>query len=175
MATVKPRPPVKLFVAATYSDPSSLSAARARLEQKFGMIDVEAGPIDFSAFTDYYASEMGTKLAKSFWSFETHVDPGALADIKLWTNDLEQEYAAEGKRRVNLDAGYVELGKVVLATAKDYAHRVYLQKGIYAEVVLVYRKKDESFGPVDYTFPDYKAAAVLDFFNRVRKIYFGRL
>lgn len=175
MAAVKPRPPVKLFVAVTYSDETSLGAARGRLQERFGSIDLEAGPIDFSAFTDYYAPEMGPKLAKCFWAFEPLVDPAALADIKLWTNQLEQQFAVEGRRRVNLDPGYVELGKVVLATAKDYAHRVYLQKGIYAEVVLVYRKKDKSFGPVEYTFPDYKAETALDFFNRVRKIYFGRI
>jgi hypothetical protein len=112
---------------------------------------------------------MGTSLFRKFYSFERLIDPEELASIKRWTCDLEASFQDPRARRpVNLDPGYVAPAKVVLASTKDFAHRIYLKDGIFAEVTLVYRKG--SFVPLEHTFPDYRTAEYIGFFNRVRRV-----
>jgi len=75
--------------------------------------------------------EMGKPLFRQFLSFEKLISPEQLVEIKLFTNQLEQESAEQGRRRVNLDPGYLSLDHLVLATGKPCAHRIYLSQGIW--------------------------------------------
>ncbi len=158
MATERAFRPARLFVAAC----GDLAAARAWLVEQFGPVTLESDPYDLTAFTDYYVEEMGRPQPKQMLAFGM-IDPGTLASIKRKTN------AREGTRRnLNLDPGYAAPEKIVLASAKNFAHRIALADGIYGEVTLVYRKESSSYVPLEHTFPDYRSTPVIYFFNRLR-------
>ena len=119
--------------------------------------------------TDYYEPEMGTGLRRRFCAFGNLFDPAGLAEVKLWTNALEAELAGEGTgvaRPMNLDPGYVTMAKLVLATMKNRAHRIYHSRGIYAEITLAYR--DGDWRPLPWTYPDYRSEGYIAFFRQVR-------
>jgi len=139
----------------------------------FGEIDFMSERFPF-AFTSYYEKEMGSSLFRHFITFKDLRSIPRLPEIKLTTNRLEEQWATrEGNRRINLDPGYLCLHHVVLATTKGYTHRPYLRDGIYADLTLIYR--DKSFQPLEWTYPDYRQASVIDFFNQVRKRYLNGL
>jgi len=127
--------------------------------------------------TDYYTTSMGEPLFKAFWAFESTVDPAGLADWKLETNRWETEYAAAGghqeSRPLNIDPGYLTLGKLVLASTKDHAHRIYLRNGIYAEVTLYYSNRQ--WRSREWTYPDYQRDDFQAFFSECRDYLRGRL
>ena len=159
---------VKLFMAITFSDQSVYAELRPILENRFGQIDFQSNIFDFN-FTEYYKPEMGANLRKQFVSFQPLIKPERLHDIKLWTNDLEMRYSIAGKRRVNIDPGYLSAANIVLATTKNFSHRVYLGKGIYGDVQLRFR--NHQFQPFDWTYADYRQPLAIDFFNELRKLY----
>ena len=72
-------------------------------------------------------------------------------------------------RQVNIDPGYLDLAKLVLATTKDYAHRIFLRKGVFAEIALSFR--GASFSANAWTYPDYASKEYIDIFNQMRKLY----
>jgi hypothetical protein len=125
--------------------------------------------------TRYYEPAMGAGLRKVLWAFAQRIDPARLADIKLASNALEDELAAQGlypeARPLNLDPGYLVLGKFVLATTKDQAHRLYLRDGIFAEVTLHYQAG--AFRPWPWTYADYRLDEVLAFLEVAREYYKG--
>src|SRR3990167_2746804 len=124
---------VKLIISLITGDKGILKAVLKELEDKFGSIDFLSGSIKFN-HTDYYTDEMGDNLFRKLISFEKLIKPETLSDIKLFTNSIENEHLAEGgKRIVNIDPGYISLEKLVLATGKNFAHRIYLRNGIYAD------------------------------------------
>jgi hypothetical protein len=169
MGMIKEPDLVKRFCGAIYRDDALLSETRERLVRKWGAIDREAGPFPF-VFTEYYEPEMGKELKKSFFSFETLVSPENAVGWKIETNDIEARYAgSDGSRRMNLDPGYLDLAKMVLLTTKDFYHRLYLGRGIYAEVTFHYEKGDFVFFP--WTYPDYKTEEYLAFFREMREKY----
>ena len=136
----EPRPPVPvLLVAAVFSRHADALPWRGRLEEAYGPVERLSPAFVFDQ-TDYYAATMGTDLRKQFLAFRDLIAPDRLAEIKLHTNALESELAQAGSypeaRPVNIDPGYLNLGKFLLATTKDQAHRVYLRDGVYAEVTL---------------------------------------
>lgn len=165
-------PPVKLIVGIILSRDAPVVALRQQFEALYGRIDLETDMRPFEA-TRYYEREMGSPLQRLFWSFERLIAPEMLADLKRETNAVEQAYArhdSPGWRRcVNLDPGYVDLAKLVLATTKDRQHRLYLGHGIYAEVTL--RFTGGHFVPWDWTYPDYRTPEYLAFFDAVRRRY----
>lgn len=147
--------------------------AERRLAVEFGAIDLKSQVLTFN-FTDYYEEEMGKGILRKFLSFEGLVEPGDLAQIKLFTNHLEKDFQQIGRGRpINLDPGYVTGSKLVLASTKDYSHRLYLGQGIYGEVTLRYVKG--SFEPLPWTYPDYRTGGYLDFFSEVRRSYLEKL
>lgn len=148
--------------------PEIMEKARVRLCRKFGLVDYTSDILDFE-FTDYYAAEMGRGLKRRFISFKRLVPQDALAGIKIFTNHLEKKYAVKTRRQINIDPGMVSLGKLILATTKDYSHRVYIGQGIYSEVTL--RFKGKTFMPWEWTYPDYGSAAYINIFNQIREIY----
>jgi hypothetical protein len=164
--------PVKLLMGLIIAGEAPVDEARQHLEASYGKIDLETARSPFVA-TRYYEREMGPQLSRMFWSFEPLIAPDALASIKRQTNLLERMFArCDGqrwRRRVNLDPGYVDLAKLVLATTKDRQHRLYLGQGIYGEVTL--RFTAGRFVPWEWTYPDYRTPEYLVFFDAVRRRY----
>ncbi len=164
--------PVKLVIGVLFSDEERYLRARERLCCLYGGLDYECMPFEFS-FTHYYDEEMGLPIFRVFLSFEQLIQPEEIVDIKLQTNQIEDELAVEGRRLVNLDPGYMQLGKFVLATTKDQMHRIYLAKGIYAEVTLHYQKKNWQSWP--WTYPDYSSDRYKQILREIREIYYEQL
>jgi hypothetical protein len=164
--------PVKLIVSAFASGDELLAEARQALISEWGALDLESERLPF-AHTTYYEAEFGTGLVRRIWSFEPLIDPGTMAAIKLRTNQLEERWSEGGKRRVNLDPGYVSMAKLVLATTKNHGHRIYLDSGIYAEVTLSYR--DGVYRPWSWTYPDYATPGYCALFGEIRQRYAAQL
>jgi len=166
---IKEPDPVKRFCGAIYRDDKILAETRDILVRKWGGTDLEAGPFPFS-FTDYYQPEMGIGLKKYFFSFQGILSPENAAEWKIETNDIEARFVdTDGRRTINLDCGYLELSRVVLLTTKNFYHRMYLARGIYAEVTLHFEKGVFAFFP--WTYPDYKTKEYLQFFREMREKY----
>jgi hypothetical protein len=164
--------PVKLVASIFAGRPALLEAAQRRMEEIFGPADYQSERLSFD-HTDYYAPEFGPDLVRLILAFERLVDPGDLAAIKGQTNDLEAGWQVEGHRRVNVDPGYVSLSKLVLATTKNHAHRIYLANGIYGEVTLQYR--DGAFHGFPWTYPDYASPRYCALFGQIRALYHRQL
>jgi len=162
--------PVKLFVAMLSMRADILDQAASLLVEHFGPLDHVSPDIPFD-FTDYYNPTMGENLLRRLLSFANPVESARLADIKLLTNRMEQDFAerrpAPVERPLNLDPGYLTLAKVVLATTKDYDHRLYLADGIFAEVTLHYHKG--RYQPWPWTYPDYRSEPYQQFFAAMRE------
>ncbi len=171
MAKVKQPKPVKLVMSMISAEEALFTQVEQRITQRWGEIDFRSPILPFQN-TDYYEKEMGPNLKRKFLSFESLIDPGQIIQVKLFTNKLEQEFLCPHlpRRRLNLDPGYISLSKLVLATAKDFEHRIYLGRGIYAEVTLKY-KRGRGFQPLETTYPDYRRTEYLDIFNHLRQIY----
>lgn len=176
MARAKRPPPVKLIagILSRYTD--AIEEVQRLLEFHLGPIDHTSPLIPFD-MTEYYERDMGTSIKRKFLSFDELIEPERIVRLKLWTNEVEGCFARSGrwkvKRPINIDPGYITLGKLILATTKDYSHRVYLGEGIYAESTLRYYKGD--FRAWEWTYPDYRTEEYLKFFRRVREIYFEQL
>jgi hypothetical protein len=172
MGQIKEPKPVKLISSMFTADRELLEVARNKLSEVFGPTDYESDLLPF-AHTSYYAAEFGEDLMREIVAFAELVDPGRLAEIKRLTNGLEMGWARDGKRRINLDPGYISLAKLVLATTKNHGHRIYLGQGIYAEVTLRYRSK--TFRPWEWTYPDYASSPYIAIFNHIRELYLAQL
>jgi Domain of unknown function (DUF4416) len=161
-----------LVVAAFSRHADALAWARQRLEGLYGHLACASPAFNFDQ-TSYYAATMGADLRKQFFAFGELIGAERLADVKLEANALEADLAASGRfsevRPLNLDPGLLGLGKFMLATTKDQAHRIYLRDGIFAEVTLRYH--DGAFEPWPWTYADYREPAVLDFLEEAREIY----
>lgn len=160
--------PVKLIIGFIYHDEALLKKVTNALRRSFGTSDFESETLAFT-YTDYYENEMGLALKRKFIAFRTLIDPQKLASIKALTNKIELAHAKAGKRKINIDPGYLDMAKLVLATTKDFAHRIYLDKGIFAEVTLVYQKK--SFRVREWTYPDFRTNEYIRIFNHIRDLY----
>ncbi|MGM0417649.1 MAG: DUF4416 family protein [Thermodesulfobacteriota bacterium] len=148
------------------SDKSFFDKVCSDLKNLFGDAVFISRWIDFN-HSDYYKAEMGTNLKKRFILFKTPVSQDALAGIKLGSTDIENFYLENGKRRVNIDPGILTKDKFVLSTFKNYSHRIYLGRSVFAEVALVYEKS--CFRPFEWTYLDYKTDEAIVFFQLARK------
>jgi hypothetical protein len=165
-------PPVLPILAAFSRHDSALEWARGRATDAWGPIAVESPRFPFVE-TEYYTPTMGADLKKCFWAFAEFRDPSELSEWKLATNDWEAEYAGRADhaepRPLNLDPGYLTLAKLVLASTKDHAHRIYLGRGIFAEVTLHF--KEGRWQHRDWTFLDYRRADYQQFFSEAREFF----
>ncbi|MFH1896760.1 MAG: DUF4416 family protein [Candidatus Desantisbacteria bacterium] len=159
---------VKLIIAMLSSSEELFETVQNRLKQEFGSIDFCSQILPFT-FTQYYIPEMGTDIKRRFISFSLLILPEELAGIKVLTNSIEQEFLAGDKRRINLDSGYITAAKLILATTKDNSHRIYLGKGIYAEITL--RFVSGTFRHWEWTYPDYKTPEYIEIFNCIRGLF----
>ncbi len=163
---------VKLITGIISSSKKMFDDAEKLLVKAFGKTDYKSPCVNFN-YTRYYEKDMGQELSRVFLSFEKLIDPARLSAIKLLTNKIESRLAnshTEGiKRPVNIDPGYLTEAKLVLASTKDYNHRIYIGKGIYAEITLCYKHK--KFVPFEWTYPDYRINEYLNIFNSIRGIF----
>ena len=168
--------PVKAIIGVLTPEPCLLPTVYTELRQRLGRIDFASELMPFTS-TTYYAREMGPDIQRQFISFERLIDADTLAEMKLFTNKIEHVFATEkpdgAARRVNLDAGYLCMAKLVLASTKDNAHRIYLRDGIYAEITLRFYRK--TFQPWEWSYPDYRSPTYIAIFNRIRAIYRNQL
>jgi hypothetical protein len=142
------------------------------LSTEYDDIDFKSPVMPFD-LTSYYEPEFGKDLKRIFLSFTKLLFQDALADIKHFTCKLEQELSNQGKRQVNIDPGILTAERLVLATGKNFSHRIYLGKGVFADLTFIYQK--DSFRPLPWTYPDYASQQVIDFWNNVRKSYLKAL
>jgi hypothetical protein len=165
--------PVKLFVGMLSPEIELFDICTELLSAKYGPVDYHSESLRWNS-TDYYQDEMGGSILRKFIFFNRLVDPAILADTKLLTNSIETRYSSTGGsavyRRINLDPGYVTEAKVVLASTKDFSHRVYLCLGIYAEVTLHYANRGKTFLPFEHTYPDFRTKESMVMFNRAREM-----
>ena len=138
------------------------------LVEQFGPIDVVSAWLPFD-FTDYYEPEMGKPLFRRLMAFKTLIDQDALAGIKIMTNDLELKYSKNDRREVNLDPGYLLQERFVLATGKNFSHRIYIGRCIYADLTLIFTKGE--FQTLPWTYPDYADKKLLTYLKQVRSKY----
>ena len=169
MGVVHQVEPAALIMGVLYGDAELAEQALDIISRNYGPLEMRSDPFEFS-MTGYYAAEMGGSLRKFFCCLRDPVMPDALPSIKLSTNEIEQMFAdttgGTPKRRINIDPGYVTHAKLVLASTKDFSHRIYIGSGIYAETTL--RCAGGELVPLDTTYPDYRTPPALDFFNQVR-------
>jgi len=156
-----------VFIGTLFSDKTIFDQVLPLLQDKFGNILFQSSTQPWK-YSDHYNKELGGQIYRNFIFFDEIIDPSTLTDIKLLTNDIEAIYSQDGKRRVNIDPGYITLAKVVLASTKNYSHRIYLGKGIYAELALFY--KNQQFIAMPYTYNDYKDQTYLVMFMKVRNL-----
>ena len=168
MGTVRPPQPVTPFVATLSATPELLARARVAVERVLGPVMLCSPAWPFTV-TDYYAAEMGTGLRRQFWAFAGLAPATDLPTWKLATNAIEQELSDAGRRRVNLDPGYVNFPHVALASTKAFSHRLHLRDGIYGEVTLQWQ--GEQFTSFPWTFPEYRSPPVQQFLREVRDAY----
>jgi hypothetical protein len=157
----------KLIAGLLFGDFQIQEHALLGLEQDFGALDFLTEPEPFT-YTTYYEREMGTGLYRQTVAFLDLLSPEVLPDIKLLTNALEQKLALSNKkRRVNIDPGLLSDERLILATGKNYTHRIYLRSGIYADLTLIYQKG--RYWPLPWTYPDYQTPRILHFFDVLRQ------
>lgn len=136
------------------------------LASEFGPVDFLSSPGDFP-YTSYYDDEMGGGIKRQTASFLNLVLPESLASVKLRTNEIETALLFDGKRKVNIDPGFLSLENFILATGKNFTHRVYLRDGIYADLTLIYNKG--AYRPLPWTYPDYREPEFLRYLDVLRK------
>jgi hypothetical protein len=160
--------PVKLFHSILYSDENLLIKAKEILVEQYGTIDYSSPVYPFQ-ITGYYEEEMGAPIYRMFISHKPLINPQKIAQIKISTNQIEQELIQNGNRKVNIDSGYMDACKVVLASAKYNGHKIYLDLGIYADLTLYYEKGN--FYPYVWSFPDFRSGEYNKTFLMIREKY----
>jgi hypothetical protein len=168
MSVPVPSRPAKLLIGFFLARQKLAGTILERLEDLFGPIDLVSRWLPFD-YTDYYTREMGAPLYRRMVAFKRLIDQEQLPDIKHLTNAIEDDHAAPAGRVVNIDPGYLLLERLVLATGKNYSHRIYLRRGIYADLTLIYRQG--RFESLPWTYPDYADVQLQDFLFKVRKKY----
>ena len=173
MREIKSPIPVKLFIGMLSPEPELFDICADIVSREYGPIDYQSEIVPWTN-SDFYQDEMGSGMLRKFIFFEQLRDPGDLPAIKLNTirieNGLAIQTVKKARRRINLDPGYVTEAKVVLATTKDYTHRLYIGEGVYAEVTLRYVNKIRSFSSLDYTYLDYCSETYTTMFNKARDV-----
>ncbi len=170
MSTLKRPLPAQPLVSMLSSQWDRLwSMVRRDLERNWDSLDYISPYMDFQE-TDYYDRELGTPIKRLIVGFESLLDPARLVDLKLMTNRIEADYTdLNGCRRLNLDPGLVFLERLVLATGKNYTHRIYLDQGVWADLTLIYQYG--GWQSLPWTYPSYAKDKILDILSRLRQDY----
>ncbi|MFP5212855.1 MAG: DUF4416 family protein [Acidobacteriota bacterium] len=158
--------PAKLVIGVLFRDFGLQRSVLEVLCERFGPLDFLSAPEPFT-HTAYYEREMGPGIHRCTASFLRLVASTSLPDVKLFTNDLEARYSSEGRRQVNLDPGILSVERLVLASGKNFIHRVYLRDGIYADLTLIYQ--GDGYQVLPWTFPDHRSERLRAYFGALRK------
>jgi hypothetical protein len=175
MADIKGFQPVKLICGVIFSKAEHLQRAEDRLIELYGPADSRSPHFDFD-LTEYYTPKMGEDLKRTFFSFLDLIPPERLSEIKVRSNALEEDIRREFQadiRIVNLDPGYMTQAALIMATAKDFSHRVPLAHGIYAHLEFLFTKT--GIRRLDWTYPDFLKEGYQTYFQGVRKTYLDQL
>lgn len=164
---------VKLFCGILSTNDDIDRKSFVELEHKFGHIDLISAFMPFD-YSDYYVKEMGNNIKRVWISFEKLIFADSISDIKIFTNSIEDSLSIDSKRNINIDPGYITQSNIILATTKNYSHRIYLSNGIYAEVTTIYSKKD-GFIKLPWTYPDYLSTIAKEFFTKSRQTLLQQL
>ncbi len=156
-----------LFIGSLFSATDVFDLAEPLLSERFGEVLFKSPLIPWD-FSEYYDDELKPPVLRNFLFFRNPIDPPSLVEAKLATVEIEARLSSRGKRRINLDPGYLTLAKVVLASRKNYSHRINLGKGVFAELELFY--KDDRFNPMPYTYNDYREKIFTDLFVHARTL-----
>jgi hypothetical protein len=159
-------PHARLLVSAIYREEERFGELLPILAARLGPVERTSGPFPFDR-TDYYEREMGAPLSRRFVVMQRLVPRDALAAAKIGVEELEREFSANGMRTVNLDPGLLTEENFLLATGKNYSHRVYLREGVFADLSLIYRKGE--FRPLPWTYPDLASEGIRAFLAEVRE------
>ena len=160
--------PAKLIIGLIMKNRRLLEPLTVALAASYGPLDMVSAWMPFD-YTTYYEPEMGAPLLRRMLAFKNLIRQIELPAIKLTTNRLEELYSQNGRRRVNIDPGYLLLERLVLASGKNFSHRIYIGDGIYADLTLTYRHG--AFEKLPWTYPDYADQPVLAFLQQVRRKY----
>lgn len=164
--------PAKLIVGLLFRDFDLQVRAISALCDRFGPLDFITQAALFT-YTTYYDQEMGPGIYRQVLSFLQLVSPGTLPDIKAFTNELETRFSKEGRRQVNIDPGILSEERIILATGKNFTHRIYLRNGVYADLTLIFQKG--AYRGLPWTYPDYMEPTLLHYFAVLRqKLMFQR-
>lgn len=168
MSVLTPPNPAKLVIGCFLKSKELSAPVAEALKDHFGEMDMKSPWMPFD-YTRYYEPEMGRPLFRRVFAFKILIGQDDLADIKHVTRGLEDRYLAGGKRRVNIDPGYMLHERFVLASGKNFTHRIYIGKQVYADLTLIYRKG--RFESLPWTYPDYADEPMQDFLYKVRGKY----
>ncbi|MCP4669677.1 MAG: DUF4416 family protein [Desulfobacula sp.] len=169
MSTPKNPDPAKLVVGCIMNNKADIDKLFVLLEDMFGPVDMISPWLDF-IYTDYYYKEMGSPLYRKVFVFKSLIDQDELALIKEKTNAIEARFLFFGNRTINIDPGYLVSSRFILATGKEYSHRIYIGRKIYADLTLMYSKK-KGFQALEWTYPDYASKSMISFLSKVRNKY----
>ncbi|MFH2092652.1 MAG: DUF4416 family protein [Pseudomonadota bacterium] len=169
MSTPKKPEPAKLVLGCIMNDKTLVEQLFPILEAAFGPVDMISSWLNF-AYTDYYYKEMGSPLYRKVFVFKNLIEQDDLAKVKEATNEFEKKFLIQGNRSINIDPGYLVSSRFILATGKEYSHRIYIGRNIYADLTLIYSKK-EGFQTLAWTYPDYASKSMIDFLSKVRNKY----
>ncbi|MCX7726625.1 MAG: DUF4416 family protein [Chitinispirillaceae bacterium] len=172
MAEPSPPLPVKYWIAILFGNIEHLEKVKIRLSEEWGRFDFEGKDHLFDV-TDYYEKEMGKPLYRRLLSFEKLYLPTILVEMKLKCNEIEKEFAIDGRRTVNLDCGYLDHNKYLLASVKEAGQKIYLDKGVYVD--MCGRFKEGKYRPFEWTFPDFKDDRYSDELLEIRKRYMTQI
>lgn len=168
MSEPQPPQPAKLVISLLMGDQALARPALSALIERFGEVDMLSPWLPFD-FTRYYEKEMGVDLQRRMVAFKSLMAQAALVTVKQFTNALESQYSDGGQRRINIDPGYLLQERFVLATGKNFSHRIYIGQGIYADLTLVHKRG--GYQIQEWTYPDYASEEMLAFLTQVRRKY----
>lgn len=168
MSKLQEPKPAKLVIGLFMKDRALFEALVAELGSQFGSFDMVSSWMPFD-YTSYYEQEMGAPLFRRVLAFKSLIEQLDLASIKLTTNRLEDQYRHNGRRRVNIDPGYLSYERFVLASGKNFIHRIYIGQKIYADLTLIYQQG--AYQKLPWTYPDYADQPIASFLTQARAKY----
>ncbi len=162
--------PEKMILGVIYHDKDVLEQALKLINEEFGEFDGMCEEFSFSEeFSDYYDGELGGKGIRRIYSLKTLVSPERQAEIKERTNEIEKLFSDGENRRINLDPGFINHGRLMLATTKSAGFRIPLKNGIYTELTLFYARG--AWHKLPWSYRDYQSERVQAFLTETRKKY----
>ncbi len=159
----------RLLVYIVHSSLDALADALSALEKRFGLVQFETLELPDNK-DEFYREEMGENLQRRFFSFERTIGRDAMTNVKSVCHKIESQFADRVDdycfRTVNIDPGILTPSNIVMASHREYNHRVYLEDGVYAELALVWSKG--RYVRLPWTNPDFCHGEAIEFFQRVR-------